>query len=71
MKDEYTLSEISKLIEITKRDKLFFKTRARETKDELEKIISRAWIKNCDKWLEGLEEVKKLKMKEKNQKELT
>lgn len=68
---EFTLSEVSKLIEITKRDKLFFKNRAKESKDELEKFISKAWIINCDKWVEGLEEVKKLKMKEKRQTELT
>jgi hypothetical protein len=67
---EFTLSEVSKLIEITKRDKLFFKNRAKESKDELEKLISKAWIINCDTWLEGLEEVKKLKMKEKKQTEL-
>jgi|GEM_PF-3693367 hypothetical protein len=69
-KDEYTLSEISKLIEITKRDKLFFKIRSRDSKDELEKLISRAWVRNCDSWLKGLEEVKKMKMKETRQKEL-
>lgn len=68
--EDFTLSEVSKLIEITKRDKIFFKKRAKETKDELEKIISKAWILNCNKWLEGLEEIKKLKMKEEKQKEL-
>lgn len=67
---EFTLPEVSKLIEITKRDKLFFKTRSKESKDELERIISKAWVINCNKWLERLEEIKKLKMNEKKQTEL-
>lgn len=68
--DLFTLSDISKMVEIVKRDKILFKSRARETKDELEKFISKMWVSHCDQIIVGLECVKKMRMKEEGQKEL-
>ena len=51
-------------------ERLFLVDLKEKSKDELERIISKAWVINCDKWLERLEETKKLKMKKKKQTEL-